>query len=263
FSDKLLLERDPFLLIEASIIAAYAVGAGRGYIYLRQEYPQARAVLAAALRRGGAPDPQRPGRLAAAALAALATGDLDAAIEWHREAVVAADAGGLPTQVGTASMAAAQVHLARGASVAAADSVTRAVDAFERAASPIPLGHARLLAGRVAAAREDVAASRRELALAKELFSAHGAHWLVVQATAGQCGLGARLPRHPTDHNGLSNRERDIAGLVSEGMSNRGIAEHLHLSVRTVECHVSRIFTKVGVTSRTALVRQIGNAQRV
>ncbi|QNM97895.1 complex I 51 kDa subunit family protein [Chitinimonas koreensis] len=49
FSDRLLMEDDPFLLIEACLIAALAVGARRGHIYLRAEYPEAAAVLRAAL----------------------------------------------------------------------------------------------------------------------------------------------------------------------------------------------------------------------
>ncbi|WP_229506960.1 NADH-ubiquinone oxidoreductase-F iron-sulfur binding region domain-containing protein [Pseudoduganella rivuli] len=49
FSDRFLLEDDPFRLIEAAIIAAHATGATHGYIYLRKEYPAAAAVLARAL----------------------------------------------------------------------------------------------------------------------------------------------------------------------------------------------------------------------
>ncbi len=49
FSDRLLLEDDPFLLIEALLIAGLTVGATRGYIYLRKEYAQAETILRAAL----------------------------------------------------------------------------------------------------------------------------------------------------------------------------------------------------------------------
>lgn len=49
FSDRLLLEHDPFRLIEACVIAAHATGAAQGYIYLRKEYPAARTILASAL----------------------------------------------------------------------------------------------------------------------------------------------------------------------------------------------------------------------
>lgn len=49
FSDRLLLEDDPFRLIEACVIAAISVGAEQGYIYLRKEYPAAASILQAAL----------------------------------------------------------------------------------------------------------------------------------------------------------------------------------------------------------------------
>jgi formate dehydrogenase iron-sulfur subunit len=49
FADRMLLEGDPFLLIEGMLIAARAVGAGRGYVYLRSEYPDAIASLTRAV----------------------------------------------------------------------------------------------------------------------------------------------------------------------------------------------------------------------
>jgi formate dehydrogenase iron-sulfur subunit len=53
FADRLLLEADPYQLIEGMIIAGLAVGAAEGFIYLRSEYPQARAVLTEAIARAG------------------------------------------------------------------------------------------------------------------------------------------------------------------------------------------------------------------
>jgi len=56
FSDRLLMECDPFTLIEGMAIAGLATGASRGYIYLRSEYPLARTILERALalaREGG------------------------------------------------------------------------------------------------------------------------------------------------------------------------------------------------------------------
>ena len=50
FSDRMVLEGDPFLLIEGMAIAGLAVGAARGYVYLRSEYPDAERAFAAALR---------------------------------------------------------------------------------------------------------------------------------------------------------------------------------------------------------------------
>jgi formate dehydrogenase iron-sulfur subunit len=49
FSDRILLESDPFTLIEGMVIAGFTVGATKGYIYLRSEYPLARQILGKAL----------------------------------------------------------------------------------------------------------------------------------------------------------------------------------------------------------------------
>jgi formate dehydrogenase iron-sulfur subunit len=49
FADRMLMEGDPFVLIEGMTIAAVAVGATDGYIYLRVEYPHARRALVAAI----------------------------------------------------------------------------------------------------------------------------------------------------------------------------------------------------------------------
>ncbi len=51
FKDRFFLEKDPHMLIEGMLIAAYAVGAERGYIYIRGEYPEGARVLEAAIRQ--------------------------------------------------------------------------------------------------------------------------------------------------------------------------------------------------------------------
>ena len=56
----------------------------------------------------------------------------------------------------------------------------------------------------------------------------------------------------PSEH--LSNRETDIIKLAAKGMTNKDIAEKLHLSSRTVEGHLRTIFNKLGVGSRTEAV---------
>ena len=53
----------------------------------------------------------------------------------------------------------------------------------------------------------------------------------------------------------LTNREREVAGLVAMDKTNREISEELVLSKRTVEKHVANIISKLGLTSRTQIVR--------
>ncbi|MEZ5462636.1 formate dehydrogenase beta subunit [Dokdonella sp.] len=54
FSDRMAMEGDPYRLIEGMLIAAIAVGANRGYIYLRSEYPLTRSILVEAIERARA-----------------------------------------------------------------------------------------------------------------------------------------------------------------------------------------------------------------
>ena len=49
FADRMLMEGDPFTLIEGMAIAAYAVGAGEGFVYIRSEYPDAVRVMRRAI----------------------------------------------------------------------------------------------------------------------------------------------------------------------------------------------------------------------
>jgi DNA-binding NarL/FixJ family response regulator len=51
----------------------------------------------------------------------------------------------------------------------------------------------------------------------------------------------------------LTVREHEVAELAVRGLTNRQIAEKLVVSVKTVEGHLSRVFTKLGVPCRTAL----------
>jgi len=70
--------------------------------------------------------------------------------------------------------------------------------------------------------------------------------------------LGTRprstLYRHPST-TPLSPREREIVQLVAEDLTTAEIAERLIISPRTVTTHLDRIYTRLGINSRTALVR--------
>jgi DNA-binding CsgD family transcriptional regulator len=74
------------------------------------------------------------------------------------------------------------------------------------------------------------------------------------EALAEQCG-GARTPvlRNAVERLPLTDREREIVMLISQGLSNRDIATRLTLSVRTVESHIYKSMGKTGTLNRDEL----------
>jgi predicted ATPase/DNA-binding CsgD family transcriptional regulator len=103
------------------------------------------------------------------------------------------------------------------------------------------------------------AADTARSALGAERFDALTGHgYAVPLAVALAVARGEEPPAPTGDGAGtearpLTRRERQIAGLVADGLGNREIAEQLYLSKRTVDSHLEHIFTKLGFTSRTQL----------
>jgi len=63
-----------------------------------------------------------------------------------------------------------------------------------------------------------------------------------------------RPPLNPRDEAHLSAREIEVLGFLSRGLSNKEIAEHLHLSVETVRSYLKTIYDKLHVRCRTEAV---------
>jgi DNA-binding CsgD family transcriptional regulator len=61
--------------------------------------------------------------------------------------------------------------------------------------------------------------------------------------------------RHPSTLDELTPQELQIAGLVARGLTNRDVASQLFLSPRTIDYHLHKVFSKLGIASRTELVR--------
>lgn len=63
---------------------------------------------------------------------------------------------------------------------------------------------------------------------------------------------GHQIRRRPERPAGLTTREAEILALLARGMSNKQIAQHLHITPKTVGKHVEHIYVKIGVSSRAA-----------
>jgi ATP/maltotriose-dependent transcriptional regulator MalT len=97
--------------------------------------------------------------------------------------------------------------------------------------------------------------SRRHLRRAAELFRQVGTTpWEERAETELRASGETARQRDPSTLDQLTPQELQIAGLVASGMTNRQIAEQLFLSPRTIDYHLRKIFSKLGVASRTELV---------
>lgn len=79
---------------------------------------------------------------------------------------------------------------------------------------------------------------------------ARGEQWIDREVMA----RGLQALSHTSDEPRMTRREREILELVARGMRNREIGAELGMSEGTVKAHLSNIFAKLGVTSRTELL---------
>jgi DNA-binding NarL/FixJ family response regulator len=93
-------------------------------------------------------------------------------------------------------------------------------------------------------------AARDAIEEAIRVFEECGAAPYVEKARAELGRLGGRRREE-----GLTSAERRVAALVARGRTNREVAAELFLGERTVETHLTHIYAKLGVRSRTELSR--------
>ncbi len=150
----------------------------------------------------------------------------------------------------------AEAHLA-----AATGELDKAIDIFRQLEpSPFPLQHARelLLLGALQRRARLRAVARMTLVAAVTEFETIAAP---LWAARAQDELG-RLSGRVRHGNELSKSERRVAELVASGLSNKQVASELTIAVRTVEAHLSRTYSKLGVTSRGALAARWASHHR-
>ena len=100
--------------------------------------------------------------------------------------------------------------------------------------------------------RYDAARTRLLIAEACATLGDHDAAAMESTAARGGARLAACRTTAAPSLEGLTQRELEILRLLASGKTNRGIAQALVISEKTVASHVSHIFTKLGVTSRSA-----------
>ncbi len=191
----------------------------------------------------------------------LALGRRTEAAAWARRATELAGTLGLPLARAAASRAEAFVELEAGGHARAAELALAAADDAERGAAPIEAARARTLAGRALALAGDRDRAVAELERAEGELAACGAPSFRAAAARQLERLGRRPRPAPATPTGggrstlgsLTAREMEVAALVAAGNTNREIASTLYLSEKTVESHLSHIFTKLGVSSRARL----------
>ena len=173
----------------------------------------------------------------------LATDRPDEASAAAAELQTIASSFGCDSVQAQANQAAALVVLKSGDPTAALPLLRQARAAWERLGGRYEVARCRVQLGRALRALGDEESAITELAAAQHSFAELGT------APAEHEAATLITPTYPS---GLTAREVEVLRHVAAGKSNHEIAVQLFLSEKTVARHLSNIFTKLGVTSRTA-----------
>jgi DNA-binding CsgD family transcriptional regulator len=135
-----------------------------------------------------------------------------------------------------------------------------ALAAFDRALErhgsmdePFELGRTLLAQGQALRRTKKWRPARDVLARALNLFEQLGADLWESKVRVEMARIGGR----PPGPDGLTPTEQEVADLVASGLTNREAAQALFISVSTVEANLRRIYSKLGVRSRTELSRKL------
>jgi DNA-binding CsgD family transcriptional regulator len=208
-------------------------------------------------RRFDIRNPARVGWRSHAALALRALDRLDEARAVAAEELELARAWGAPRALGRALRVSGLVS----GGEAELDLVRQAVDVL--AGTPARLEYAEALVDLGAALRRtgQRIEARTPLRLAIDIAERCGAVPVVAAAHTELAAVGGRA-RHTalTGPDSLTPSERRVAVLAAEGSTNRQIAQRVYVTPKTVEVHLSTIYRKLGITTRTQLPAALGPA---
>ena len=176
----------------------------------------------------------------------LAVGDTGSARAGADELVEIAAAVDAPLLHATAAQATGAAHLAEGDARAALTDLRRAWTVWQQVEAPYDAARVRVQLALSCRALGDEDTAQMELDAARWVFRQLGAAPDLARVEA------LATPATRVRAGGLTAREVQVLVLVASGMTNRGIAAELVLSEKTVARHVSNIFAKLGLSSRSA-----------
>ncbi|HEY8200804.1 MAG TPA: AAA family ATPase [Actinomycetota bacterium] len=187
-------------------------------------------------------------------------GDVEMA-RWTRDHLdaLASSMGTAPTYRGLAAIAAGWSELASDDAVRAAEWAEDARELLAPTGSRAFVGRALALKAR-ALQRTDRPAAVQTFRQAADAFRACGATLRLNRAVEELKELGTRGRRAAGATLGpdaLTQRERQVVRLASEGMTHREIGEKLFIGQRTVETHLANAYAKLGIESKVDLMRRI------
>lgn len=190
--------------------------------------------------------PLERARLLAAQVEILVeAGDLDGAESAVRDLTEIASNRDSPFLEATGRQAKGRLLLAEGDALSALEHLREACRVWRHLDLPYEEGRARTLVARSCLMLGDEDTMVLEGEAAVRIFAQLGAERDLIDALQ-------IIERKPAQTHGLTSRELEVLRLVAEGLTNREIADRLVVSVRTVDSHVSNLFTKLGVTNRAA-----------
>jgi DNA-binding CsgD family transcriptional regulator len=188
----------------------------------------------------------------------LRSGNLELADRWSVRALNTAEELGMPAQLAEGRRARASYLLAEERWDEATRYALASAAAAEEVDARVEMGRSRLVAGTALARADRRAEAEEHLTIAMAEFEACGARRFRDSAALELRRIGHRV--HVGVHGsngdgvlGLTARQLEVATLVTDGKTNREIAEQLFLSEKGVESHLRRIFDKLDLSSRAAL----------
>jgi DNA-binding CsgD family transcriptional regulator len=174
----------------------------------------------------------------------LAAGDIEGAADACSEFEKIAELQHVAVFDATAAQGRGALEVAGGNPRAALPMLRRAGQAWQELGSPYESARVRVLVGRACRALGDDDSATLELEAARTAFERLGAAPDISRIDA--LTPGDASPRT----GGLTPRELQVLRLVAAAKTNRAIATELFLSEKTVERHLSSIFTKLDLSSR-------------